>query len=298
VELRHLRYFLAVAEELHFGRAALRLGIAQPPLSQQIRKLEQELRVELFHRTKRRVALTDAGRTLLDEARTILLQTERAAQAAQRSQRGEMGGLAVAFVPWAEFVFLPAIVRTFGKQHPNVQLQALELNALDQIQALREDRIQVGILRPPVHDRSLAIERVFTERLVVAFAEGHRLEAFERVPVRVLADEPHIFVRRQRVPVYHDLVMRFCRDHGFTVRIRHEVEHPFSVLTLVAAGLGISLVPASAVSNERGGVRHRPLHPAGPAVELAVAWRRGHHAPALDAFLQVVRTQARAARGG
>jgi DNA-binding transcriptional LysR family regulator len=296
VELRHLRYFVAVAEELHFGRAALRLGMAQPPLSQQIRRLEAEIGITLFSRTKRHVELTDAGRAFLDHARAILLQAEQAVQAAQRAQPGRAGRLAVGFAPWADFSILPPLIRTFGARHPDVQLQVLELNAPDQIRALRDERIQVAFLRPPVHDRSLTVERIVTERLVVAFPSGHRLEAWRRVPLKRLADEPHIVVPRQRAPVYHDLVTRFCRDMGFTVRPRHEIDHPHGVLSLVAAGLGISLVPASALTNERDGVHHRPLAPAGPAVELVVAWRRAQRSPQLHAFLDVVRDHARAIR--
>jgi DNA-binding transcriptional LysR family regulator len=296
VELRHLRYFVAVAEELHFGRAALRLRMAQPPLSQQIRQLEAELGAALFHRTKRRVELTEAGRTLLPEAKAILLHTERAARATRQSQHGPVGHLVVGFVPSADLSILPPVVRTFGARHPEVHLQLLELNTLDQILALREDRLQIGFVRPPVHDRNLAVEPVFAEPLVVAFPEGHRLEAWERVPVTTLADEPHIFIPRQRAPVYHDLVMRFCRDMGFTVRVRHEADHPHTVLSLVAAGLGISLVPASSVAIERPGLHHRPLDPAGPPLELAVAWPRHQQSAVLRTFLDIVRDRARAIR--
>jgi DNA-binding transcriptional LysR family regulator len=296
VELRHLRYFVAVAEELHFGRAAVRLRMAQPPLSQQIRQLEAELGVALFSRTRRRVELTEAGRTLLGEAKAILLHTEHAAHAARRSQRAHAGRLVVGLAPWVDFSIVPAIIRTFGDRHPDVQLQVLELSGLDQILALRETRLQVGFLRPPVHDRELTLERVLAEPLVVAFAEGHRVGGWRRVPARALADEPQIVVSRPRAPMYYDLVMRFCRDAGFTVRVRQETEHPHSVLSLVAAGLGIALVPASAVAVPRPGLHHRPLDPAGPPVELAVAWRAAQHSPALDMFLDTVRDLARASR--
>jgi DNA-binding transcriptional LysR family regulator len=294
VELRHLRYFVAVAEELHFGRAALRLRMAQPPLSQQIRKLETEIGVTLFQRTRRHVELTEAGRTLLGEARAILLHAERAAQAAQQSQRGPVARLAVAFVPWADLSILPAIIRAFGDRHPDVHLQVLELSAPDQILALREDRFQVGFLRPPVHDRNLAFERLVGERLVVAFPAGHRLGVWTCVPMSLLANEPYILLTRQRAPVFHDLVTRYCRDSGFTLRARHEADHPQNVLSLVAAGLGISLVPESAVSVPRPGLHHRPLDPGGPPVELALAWRRGQQAPVLRTFLGIARDQAQA----
>jgi DNA-binding transcriptional LysR family regulator len=295
VELRHLRYFVAVAEELHFGRAARRLRMSQPPLSQQIRRLETELGVGLFHRTKRRVALTESGRTLLDDARALLLHAELAAQAARRSQRAEVHHLAVGFVPWADFSVVPGILRAFRRRHAAVHLQVLELNEIDQIAALREHRLHAGFLRTPVQDMNLGTAPVFAEPLIVVFPQGHHFEAFRRVPVKDLADEPHVFVPRQRAPVYHDLVMRFCRDMGFTLRVRHEAEHPHGVLSLVAAGLGISIVPMSAGVIVRSGLRHRPLDPAGPQLELSVAWRQGQQSPALRAFLDVARATTRAA---
>jgi DNA-binding transcriptional LysR family regulator len=286
---------VAVAEELHFGRAALRLRMAQPPLSQQIRKLEAEIGVALFNRTKRRVELTEPGRTLLGEANALLLHAERAEEAVRGAQRRPIGRLAVGFAPWADFAILPSIIRRFGERHPEVHLQVRELNIVEQILALREGRLQVGFVRPPVHDRNLVFERIFTEPLVVAFPDGHRLEAHKRVPVDMLAAEPHILLPRERAPVYHDLVMRFYRDMGFTVRVRHEADHPYGILSLVAAGLGISLVPASAVTVERPGLSHRLLDPAGPAVELALAWPRRSLQPALlQTFVEIVRSQARA----
>jgi DNA-binding transcriptional LysR family regulator len=285
---------VAVAEELHFGRAALRLRMAQPPLSQQIRKLEAEIGVPLFQRTRRHVELTAAGRTLLGEAKAILLHAEQAALAAQRARGGPVERLAVGFVPWADFSRLPLVIRAFGMDHPSVHLQVLELNTLDQISALREDRIQVGFLRPPVRDRNLAFEPVLVEHLVVAFPEGHRLRVWTRVPARLLTNELHILLSGQRAPMYRDLVMAFCRGAGFTIRVSHEADHPQIVLSLVAAGLGISLVPESAVSNPRPGLQHRSLDPPGPPIELVLAWRRGRQTPVLKSFIDVVREQRQA----
>ncbi len=284
---------MAVAQELHFGRAALRLRMAQPPLSQQILKLEAELGVALFDRSKRRIELTKAGSVFFDEAKAILLHVERAAEAAQRSQRGQVDRLVVSFAPWVDLTILPLMIRTFGERHPDVHVQLRELNVPNQILALREGRIGVGFLYPPVHDRNLAVETILAEPLVVAFPEGHRLKTFRRIPPETLADEPQILLSREQAPAYHDLLVAFCRDVGFTLRVRHEADHPQQVLSLVAAGLGIALVPASAVIFERRELNHRPLDHAGLRFELGVAWRRSDASPVLHTFLDFVRDRAR-----
>ncbi|MBI2207737.1 MAG: LysR family substrate-binding domain-containing protein [Candidatus Rokubacteria bacterium] len=204
----------------------------------------------------------------------------------------------MSFAPWIDLTILPMIIRTFGERHPDVHVQLRELNVPNQILAFRAGHIQVGFLYPPVHDRNLAVETILAEPLVVAFPEGHRLETFKCVPPDTLAEEPQIMLSREHAPAYHDLayhdlVMAFCRDVGFTVRVRHEAEHPQQVLTLVAAGMGIALVPASAVTVERRQVHHRPLDHADPRFELGVAWRRSDASPVLHTFLDFVRNRAR-----
>src|SRR5215470_3343253 len=157
MELRHLRYFVAVAEELHFGRAAIRLHMAQPPLSQQIRQLEQEIGVTLLNRTKRRVELTPAGRAFLEEARRTLAQAERSVRTAQRASRGETGFLAIGFVPTADLDVLPRVLRAWRRRCPDVEVELSALSPAQQVEALREGRIQVGILRPPIDDAGLTV---------------------------------------------------------------------------------------------------------------------------------------------
>jgi DNA-binding transcriptional LysR family regulator len=293
MELRHLRYFVAVAQELHFGRAALRLRMAQPPLSQQILKLEAELGVALFDRSKRRIELTKAGSVFLDEATAILLHVERATEAARRSQQGPVDRLAVGFAPWVDLTILPHIVRTFGERYPDVHVQLRELNVPNQILAFRAGQIRAGFLYPPVSDRNVVVEAIFAEPLVIVFPEGHRLKTFTRVPPDTLADEQQILLARERAPAYHDLVVAFCRDVGFTVRVRHEADHAQQVLSLVAAGMGIALVPASAVTFARRDLHHRPLDRAVPRLEVGVAWRRSDASPVLRTFVDFVRDQAR-----
>jgi DNA-binding transcriptional LysR family regulator len=298
MELRHVRYFLAVAEELHFGRAAARLNISQPPLSQQIRRLERELQAPLFHRTKRRVELTNAGRVFLDEARALVTLAEQAAGNAQRASRGEIGQLLVGCAVWADFLSGAAIIRHFARRHPDVDVELRDLPATEQVSALVAGHIHVGILRPPVPSKLLASERLLSESLVVAFPRGHRFRDYERVPWKALVDEPYVLVSRRRAPAYEAVVARACHEADVTLKIRYEVEHPQTVLSIVEAGLGVSLVPASMGTLKRPGVAYRRLSPPGPPLETVIAWRRGSDRPLVQAFVAVAReVAARGARG-
>ena len=296
MELRHLRYFLAVAEELHFGRAAARLRISQPPLSQQIRRLERELETILFHRTKRRVELTNAGHVFLGEARALVAQAEQAADNAQRASRGELGQLLVGCALWTDFLSGASIIRLFARRYPDVEIELRDLTAAEQIAALEARHIHVGILRPPVPSKGLMSERLLSENLVVAFPQGHPLKNYGRVPWRVLADHPYVLCSRRRAPAFDAVVARGCHEAGTTLKVRYEVEHPQTVLAIVAAGLGISLVPASLQLVKRPGVAYRPLWPRGPALETVIAWRREGEQPLVHAFIEVAREVARSRR--
>ena len=296
MELRHLRYFLAVAEELHFGRAAARLHISQPPLSQQIRSLEKELQAPLFHRTKRHVELTNAGRVFLGDARALVAQAEQAAGKAQRASRGEIGQLLVACDLWADFLNGASIIRSFARRHPEVEVELRDLTAMEQIAALEGGRIHVGILRPPVQSKALISERLLSETLVVAFPRGHRFKSYGRVVWSALVDEPYVLFSRRRAPAFDALVARACHDAGVSLRVKYEVEHPQTILAIVEAGLGISLVPASLQLARRAGIAYRPLSPPGPELETVIAWRRDSELPLVQAFVRVARDVARSRR--
>jgi DNA-binding transcriptional LysR family regulator len=296
MELRHLRYFLAVAEELHFGRAAARLHISQPPLSQQIRRLEKELQAPLFNRTKRHVELTNAGRVFLGEARALVAQAAQAAGNAQRASRGEIGQLVLACDLWADFLNGASIIRQFARRNPDVEVELRDLTAAEQIAALEGGRIHVGILRPPVQSKALTSERLLSERLVVAFPRGHRFKTYGRVPWGALVDEPYVLFSRRRAPAFEALVSRACHDAGVTLRVKYEVEHPQTILAIVEAGLGISLVPASLQMTGRSAIAYRPLSPGGPALETVIAWRRDSDLPLVQAFVKVAREVARSRR--
>ena len=183
MELRHLRYFLAVAEELDFGRAALRLHIAQPPLSQQIRQLEEELGVQLFRRTRRNVSLTEAGQAFLSEAQRTLEQVERAMEVAQRVDRGEQGQLIIGFVGSATYGLLPKLLRAFRERFPEVAFTLRELTTSQQIQALHEQQIHLGVLRPPVAQEEFLFEPLAQDPLIVALPEQHRLATQPSLPL-------------------------------------------------------------------------------------------------------------------
>jgi DNA-binding transcriptional LysR family regulator len=296
MELRHLRYFITVAEELHFGRAAARLHIAQPPLSQQIRRLEQELHVPLLRRTSRHVELTPVGRLFLLEARQTVAQADRAIRIAQRASRGEIGQLFVGCTPWADFTSGPQVIRGFGKRHPRIEIELQSLSSAEQISALEDGRLDVGILRPPVNSRALMTESLLTERLVVAFPRGHRFAAHHRVPWRELADEAYVLLSRRRAPTFDGIVSQACADAGLRLNVRYEVDHPQAVLALVAAGLGVSLAPATFAALKSAGIAYRGLRPVGPVLRTIVAWRREGGSPLVQRFLRVARTLTRSRR--
>ncbi|MCW5891286.1 MAG: LysR family transcriptional regulator [bacterium] len=297
MELRHLRYFVAVAEELHFSRAAARLHIAQPPLSQQIRHLEHELGVTLLFRTRRRVELTDAGRAFLEEARRLLAQAERAQRIARRAGGGEVGQLSIAFVPSADLDLLPRVLRVWHARFPDVELELRTLLPAAQLEGLAGGHIHVGLVRLPVSvGRDLVVEPLLSEPIVAVLPQRHRLARRSRVRLAELADETIMLFQRHVAPGYYDLLISACLGAGFTPR----TFHPGSLqtnLALVSAGLGVSLLPASIRNLRRAGVVHRPLAPPVPRVALAVAWRRDERSAVVPAFVDVVRTVARGTPG-
>lgn len=259
MELRHLRYFIAVAEELHFGRAAERLCISQPPLSQQIQQLERELGFALFHRTQRRVELTEAGRLFLEEARETLAHLEKAAIAGRRVARGEAGWLGIGFVGTATYEFLPRALSRFRERCPDVELALRELVSAKQAQALRDRRIHVGLARPAIQEEGIVSEVVCREPLMVALPEAHPHAASDHVPIEALAEEPFILFPRHPQPSYADSVLAVCARAGFRPNVVQETAEIHTAIGLVAAGLGVTIVPASVQSAHRQGVGLPPV---------------------------------------
>jgi DNA-binding transcriptional LysR family regulator len=298
VELRHLRYFVAVAEELHFGRAAARLHIAQPPLSRQIRDLERDVGVELFARGTRGVELTAAGRAFLVEVRQVLAQAERALRAAQRAARGESGRLRVGFVEAATYSGTLAEVLAFFRQHlPEVSLGLFELDSLEQAEALREGRIDVGIVHSPPPDahRWLRVERVLEDALVAALPRAHPLAARGPLALADLAAEPFVFFPRFTGPVLYDHVIASCRSAGFSPRVVQEAAGWSTLAALVAAGVGVSFAPLSVAQVERPGVAYRPVRGLSVDMGMSAVWKQGEESPVRERFLAALRAASRAA---
>jgi DNA-binding transcriptional LysR family regulator len=290
MELRLLRYFVAVAEELHFSRAAVRLHIAQPPLSQQIRRLEEELGVQLLVRTKRHVELTEPGRQFLASAREILVQVDYAVRQVQRMERGEAGRIAVGMVSSVAYgETLPRVLRAYRARYPLVSINLQEMGAGEQLVALQENRIQVGFLRPPVQEPGLAMTRFMREPLVAVLPAEHPLAARKRIPLRALANDPFIIVPRSQALGGLDLVLGACFRAGFSPNIAQEALELQSVIGFVAAGFGVSLVPGSARKLMHSGVAFVSLAPAEEFIEIAAVHMAENRSPLLAGFLAILR---------
>ena len=290
MELRHLKYLVAVAEELHFGRAAIRLNISQPPLSQQIRQLEEELGVRLFDRTKREVRMTEAGRRLVEEARTILGRVDHLAAVAARAGSGEIGHLSIG-VPGGANPILVKALEVFVKNYPGVRIELQYMSTGAQIEELREGRLGVGLVNLPIQAPFLTTEMIMREPLCLALPKGHRLALQKTVALSCLEGEPMIFFPRRVTPGVHDTITGICHDAGFTLHVAHEVDSIIGALTLVSAGLGIAFCTRN-VHREWPNLAFRPIRPT-VDFQQAIAYRRDSATPALEAFLRVIRKIAR-----
>jgi DNA-binding transcriptional LysR family regulator len=289
MELRHLHYFITVAEELHFSRAAERLHISQPPLSQQIQSLEDELGVKLFERTKRQVHLTEAGKIFLERSYQVLAQLEQAIAVTQQIGRGEVGRLAIGFVDSAMYTALPEILRVFREQFPAVELRLHELTTAQQIQALYDKQIDVGIVRSAVSEPGLRMECLLQESLVLALPESHPLSSQNQVALSTLADESFILFPAKLGPIFYKQIMDLCQQAGFRPKVTQEAIQMQTIVGLVAAGLGIAFVPASLQNLHRNGVIYRPLREQIPKIGLYLTWRQHDSSPVISAFLSLAR---------
>ena len=289
MELRQLRYFVAVAEELNFGRAAGRVRVAQPALSKQVMSLERELGARLLDRRGRRVELTEAGRVFLGRARAILEGVEEAGEATARAGRGESGRLTVGFTGMALYGAAPRVVKAFGERYPGVDLALQEMRTPDMAKALRDRRVDVGFLHPPLGGEAggaLAVEGMTSEPLIVALPEHHALCDLTEVPLGRLAEERFVIVPRDEGPELHDRVMGTCRASGLDPSVANRnAPSQATALGLVAAGVGVSLVWECMRNLGRSGVVYRPLAGQTPSLETALAWRKDDPSPILAAFL-------------
>ncbi len=280
---------MAVAEERHFGRAAARLHIAQPPLSQQVRRLEEDLGVTLLHRTTRRVDLTAAGAAYLDRAREILRSVDEAGHEAQRVGAGLVGRLAVGCVGSATYTLLPTLARRLREELPEVDVSFRgEMLVPELVAALGRGRLDLALVRPPVDDAAVVLRPLRQDRLVVAVPAGHRLADRVRVRVGDLREEDLVVHAGAGRSVMHEVVLRLCREAGFVPRVRHEVAETSTLVTFVAAGLGCAVVPEPVSALGIPGVAYRPLVPASARVGLAAATRSDDDAPHLARALAVL----------
>jgi DNA-binding transcriptional LysR family regulator len=290
MELRHLKYFIAVAEELSFRQAAERLHMEQPPLSRQIRQLEEELGVELFQRSKRGVSLTEAGKAFLDEARLTLVQAERSAQIAKQFNGAQQKKLTIGFSICAFDRLLSQMIQTFREQSPDVAIKLKELHTASQIQALLTGDIDIGFVHLPIVDQPEILTKVVLhEPLVVALPQAHPLVSLPVIPPSLLADEPLIIFPRAVKPDFYDLIIALCQQAGFQPKIVQEATPPEVVVSLVEAGVGISLLAGGAANRHKAGVVYRAIADSAPYLDIAVAWHRGRSFGIVNQFLDVVK---------
>lgn len=288
MDIRKLQYFIVVAQELHFSRAAEKLNMTQPPLSQQIQDLEQELGVVLLERNKRQVRLTPAGAVFLEEAKMLLSQLERSIQTTKLVDQGIIGNLVVGFVDSAAGGIMVDIVKRFRERFPQIQLTLRELTSEGQRQALHDGSIDVGFLRFIEPSSQIGCRTFTCESLVAVLPEQHSLASLPVISVRSLEKEPFILSPRHLGASFHDLIIEFCAQHGVYPRVVQEAIQMYTIVNLVAANLGVSIVPSSVSVFRRSGVVYRPFTESVPEVPLTVAWRNDGNQAVLSAFLETV----------
>jgi DNA-binding transcriptional LysR family regulator len=289
LELRHLRYFIAVAEELHFSRAAKRLHIAQPPLSQQIRKLEHFIGHPLFTRNSRTVALTQAGETLLERSRYILRRLDDDLETVRRVGRGEIGTLTIGFIGSSMLTVLPALIGNYRKRFAKVDLRLRELTTSSLVDAIRQGAVDLGFLRDAGPTEGLIVENVLAERFVIALAKKHPLANRKRISLPDLKNEPLILFARELGPLAWDKTIALCETSGIRPTIVQDAPEWLTVLRLVSSGLGFSIAPACVATIQTPGVVCRELTKCPISTNIELARRSDHLNPIMEAFLAQAR---------
>ncbi|ALG86510.1 LysR substrate-binding domain-containing protein [Gordonia phthalatica] len=293
MELRHLRYFRVVAEELHFRRAAERLQMAQPPLSAQIKQLEHELGFDLFTRTTRQVELTAAGAVYLDRVREILDAVDAAGHQAQRVADGAAGSLSIGCVGSATYSIFPRLIRALRDELPGVDFSVRgEMLVPAQLAALDAGAIDLALLRPPITDPRVVVEPVRSDRLIALVPDSHPFADRAVVDLAALSDDDFIVHAGHGTSMLNGLIVEMCADAGYVPRIRHEVAETSTLVTLVAAGLGVAVVPEPTEALAIAGVSYVPLEPE-TSIELAAAWIATPASPLVHRAVQVLRRIAR-----
>lgn len=291
MDLKQLRYFVAVAEELHFGRAAARLFISQPALSFDIKKLESQLDIQLLNRNNKSVSLTNAGQVLLDEARYLLLRAEQARHLTRRSAQGFVGRLSVGFVNSILHRGLPQAVRIFEQQHPDTEIVLMEMNSAEQVQALQRGQIDIGFVHRSKFPESICCEPVLREPFLCCLPDSHRLAGQERIDLQDLADEDFILFPRNVSPHYHDLIIAHCVAAGFSPRIRHETRLWQTVVSMVAYNLGVALVPQTLAATWKQGVHYCQINSSGAHSEIHAIRQATLPSAAAQSLLELFKAQ-------
>ncbi len=291
MELRHLRYFVAVAERRNFTRAAEDLHVAQPAISQQIKSLEEELEVTLLLRTRRSVRLTAAGEAFLQECRGILAHAESSRQVARRAARGEIGSLSIGGFSSAVSGFLPGLILEYRRRFPGVRVHLFEMTPEEQLQAFARGRIDVGFTRPlgSEHDGRFVQEKIYRDCLVLAVPSGHRLARRGTAALKDLASEEFVILRRGEAPELVDSMTRHCAKAGFTPRIASHPPMMQTVMMAVASGIGVSLVPGCVRNFHQDGVVLLKVSPASPPIDLVAIRPKGEPSPTVAAWMELLR---------
>ena len=291
LEIRHLRYFVAVAEHLHFSKAAEYLHISQPPLTRQIQQLEEELGVSLLARTNRRVELTPEGKLFLDEIKQIVSRFDALKQRASEAARGQLGKLSIGFISVADYHVLPLLLNEFQSRFPYVTLNLREATTDIQLSALRDGDIDIGIVLAPVTDPTLAFRPLFREELVAVLPAGetaqHKSNRVQPLAIKSLAGRSFVMFPRASAPGLYDLIVAVCASAGFTPRVTQEAIQMQTIISLVSVGMGVALVPASLTNLGRAGVIYRPLKEKSPLVITGLAWKNSNASATLRAFLDL-----------
>lgn len=296
MDLRVLRYFCAVVHEGHFGRAAARLGIAQPPLTRQIQKLERDLDVLLLHRMQKRFEVTQAGQLLYERALRLLDSADQAQADVRRASSGEMGRFTVGFVNSTAFTILPAVISKFRQAFPDVQLEVREMYYNTLLSALEGGGVDVGLLRPHINSRVLQIVTLIREPFVALVPFGHRLAGQRTTSLRQLANEPFVMFSRTGSPLLHMHVMQMCLRAGFTPKTIQLADQIHTVAGFVGAGMGVAIAPSTVTSFNFPGLRCLQITDRIEPLPMAMAWRQGKDTVLIRNFAKLARAAGTAWR--
>jgi len=284
MELRHLRYFVTVARELHFTRAAELLGIGQPPLSQQIQQLEREIGTELFVRNRRGVSLTDAGKAFLAEAEIVLNGAAHAIESARRVARGEVGAIRIGFTVSASVhPFVPRLIKKYRELYPGVEVTLYEQTSVDCVESIRKGALDLAFIRTPIEPADgVTIETILREPMVAVVPTGHRVALKRSIKLAELSADTFIMYPRHIGFGVYDTVVTACERAGFSPKLGQEAPQLSSIISLVAAGMGVSVVPSTMSQYQADGVAYLPISKDTPIAQLGLAFRTSAHAPALE----------------